>query len=478
MRHVTSYGRIKIGKALISLLLIAATSAAYCRQPAEAQAEQSPQRHFPSDAEIQALIQSRVDENRATGIVVGVMEADGSTRIVSAGEPGPGAQPFGPRSVFEIGSITKVFTAILLADMVAKGEVSLDDPVAKYLPEDEVTVPSRNGREITLLDIATHRSALPGMPDNFTPADEANPYADYTVEQMYDFLSNHKLRRDIGAAAEYSNLAVGLLGHALARAYGGSYEDLVRERILEPLSMDNTGITLSDDMQYWLVKGHSRDGKVVSNWDIPTLAGAGALRSDMHDMLLFIAANTGPAETPLGEAMRDSHRRRNDFGENMDIGLNWLIQRAGDNSVVWHNGGTGGYHTFAGFDPESGVGAVVLTNSTHGSDDIGLHLINSDIPLALPPEEHAEIEVSADVLERYVGDYQLAPNFVITVTLEDATLFAQATGQQNIPIFPESETEFFYKVVDAQITFVVDDSGAVTQLILHQNGADMPAPKQ
>jgi len=297
-----------------------------------------------------------------------------------------------------IGSITKVFTAILLADMVAKGEVSLDDPVAKYLPEDEVTIPSRDDRQITLIDIATHRSALPGMPDNFTPADETNPYADYTVEQMYDFLSNHELRRDIGAAPEYSNLAVGLLGHALARAHGGSYEDLVRERILEPLGMINTGITLSDDMQYWLVKGHNRDGEVVSNWDIPTLAGAGALRSDMNDMLLFIAANTGPAETPLEEAMRDSHRRRNDFGENMDIGLNWLIQRVGDNSVVWHNGGTGGYRTFAGFDPESGVGAVVLTNSNHGSDDIGLHLINSDIPLALPPEEHTEIEVSAEVL--------------------------------------------------------------------------------
>jgi len=478
MRHVTSSGRIKTGKALIGLLLIAATVAACSRQPADAPAEQSPQRHFPSDADIQALIQSRVDENRATGIVVGVMEADGSTRIVSAGEPGPGAQPFGPRSVFEIGSITKVFTAILLADMVARGEVSLDDPIAKYLPEDEVTMPSRNGREITLLDIATHRSALPRMPDNFAPADESNPYADYTVEQMYNFLSNHELRRDIGAAVEYSNLAVGLLGHALARVNGGSYEDLVRERILEPLSMDNTGITLSDDMQHWLVKGHNMDGEVVSNWDFPTLAGAGALRSDMNDMLLFIAANTGPAETPLEEAIRDSHTRRNGFGENMDIGLNWLIRRVGDNSVVWHNGGTGGYRAFAGFDPDSGVGAVVLTNSTHGADDIGLHLINPDIPLALPAEEHAEIEVSAEVLERYVGDYPLAPNFVITVTREDVALFAQATGQPNIPIFPESETEFFYKVVDAQITFIVDDSGAVTQLILHQNGADMPAPRQ
>ena len=358
MRHVTSYGKIKIAKALISLLLIAATVAACSRQPSEATVEQSPQRHFPSDDDIHALIQSRVDESRATGIVVGVMEADGSTRIVvTAGEPGPGAQPFGPRSVFEIGSITKVFTAILLADMVAKGEVSLDDPVAKYLPGDEVTIPSRNDREITLLDIATHRSALPGMPDNFTSADETNPYADYTVEQMYDFLSNHELRP--GYRLRRRNTPIWRSVCSDTHSPGltaASYEDLVHERILEPLSMNNTGITLSDDMQYWLVRGHNRDGDVVSNWDFPTLAGAGALRSDMNDMLLFIAANTGPAETPLEEAMRDSHRRRNDFGENMDIGLNWIIQRTGDNSVIWHNGGTGGYRTFAGFDPDSGVG--------------------------------------------------------------------------------------------------------------------------
>jgi len=475
---ITTFATNNRIRVLYSLLFVFLLAACAKEEAAQAPQPQASEQHFPSDADIQALIQSRVDENRAIGIVVGVMEADGSTRIYAAGDAGPGAQPLGDRSVFEIGSITKVFTAILLADMVAKGEVSFDDPVQKYLPADAVTIPTRDGREITLLDISTHRSGLPGMPDNFTPADDSNPYADYTVEQMYEFLSNHELRRDIGSQAEYSNLAVGLLGHALARINGSSYEELVRERILNPLGMTNTGITLSEDMQHWLAIGHDAEGNTASNWDIPTLAGAGALRSDMNDMLVFIAANTGPAKTPLEEVMRETHKRRNDFGENIDIGLNWIIQHEGDDKVVWHNGGTGGYRTFAGFDPDRNVGAVVLTNSGHGSDDIGRHLINANMPLTPPPEEHSEIEVSQEVLESYVGDYPLAPNFVVTVSVEDGSLFAQATNQQKIQIYPESETEFFYKVVDAQITFEQDDSGNVTGLILHQNGADMPAPKQ
>jgi len=443
-----------------------------------AKEEPAPQRHFSSDADIQALVQSRVDEKRTVGIVVGVMEADGSTRIFAAGEAGPDAQPLGERSVFEIGSITKAFTAILLADMVAKGEVAFDDPVAKFLPEGEVTMPTRGGKEITLLDLSTHRSALPRMPDNFAPADATNPYADYTIDQMYEFLSNHKLRRDIGAEAEYSNLGVGLLGHVLVRVNGSSYEELARERILDPLGMSETAITLSDSMRHWLVKGHDQTGNVVSNWDIAALEGAGALRSKVNDLLKFIAANTGPAESSLEEAMRVSHEVRNSFSGNMDIGLNWIILNTGDDKVIWHNGGTGGYHAFAGFDPDRGVGAVVLTNSSHDTDDIGMHLINSNIPLREPPAERTEVEVSADILETYVGDYQLAPNFILTITVEDGTIWGQATGQSNFRIFPESETEFFYKVVDAKITFEVDESGSVAGLVLHQGGADMPAPKQ
>ena len=432
--------------------------------------------HFASDEDLTELIRSRVEEGRGVGIVLGVVEADGSTRIVSYGDAGPNARPLGARSVFEIGSITKVFTGTLLADMVARGDVSLSDPVSDYLP-DAVIMPSRGGREITLLDLSTHHSALPRLPDNMSPADGSNPYADYSVEQMYAFLSGHELRRDIGSAFEYSNLAVGLLGHVLARVGGGSYEDVVRDRVLGPLGMSMTGVTREGDLRSWMTRGHNQQGTVVPLWDLPTLAGAGALRSDVGDMLTFLAANIGPPQSRLERSMRASHEVKKTIDAQRSIGLNWLVQAVGDEMILWHNGGTGGFRTFIGFDPDKRVGVVVLTNSGHGADDIGLHLINPEIPLTPAPTERVEIEVGEDILETYVGEYELAPTFSIVVTLEDGALFVQATAQPRFPVFAESEAKFFLRVVDAQVSFTEDDSGAVTGLILHQNGANQPGRK-
>lgn len=448
-----------------------ATPSATASAPAEG--------HFPTDAEILAILEDRVDSGRSVGIVVGLLEPDGSRRYLAYGDAGPDALPLSAQSVFEIGSITKVFTAILLADMVSRGELSLDDPVAGFLPGD-VTVPSRDGAEISLAHLATHRSGLPRMPDNFAPADAANPFADYTVAQLYEFLSGYELPRDVGAQFEYSNVAVGLLGHVLAQRAGMDYEALVRERILAPLGMGMSGIELTPAMREQLVAGHNAVGDVVSNWDIPTLAGAGALRSNAEDMLTFLEANIGAPSTPLEESMRLTHEPREAAGGDQ-IGLNWIIRTVGDDRIVWHNGGTGGYRTFAGFDPAAGVGAVVLTNSGGaGADDIGFHLINPEVPLAAAPtaaEERTAVEVSEEILAAYVGVYELTPEFRITVTLEEGQLHVQATGQQKFPIFAESETEFFLRVVDAQVTFVRDEAGEATALILHQGGADQTATK-
>lgn len=474
-----SRGRIAmVCKALTLLLSLAATASCTNDSTPASSPKSTPDvaAHFPPDSELLKLISSRVDEGRAVGIVLGVVEADGTTRVVAYGDAGPGAAPLSAKSIFEIGSISKVFTGILLADMVARGEVSYADPVAKYLPDD-VIVPTRNSREITLLDLATHHSALPRLPDNMSPADESNPYADYSVEQMYEFLSSYELQRDIGSEYEYSNLAVGLLGHVLSRVAGGSYEEVVRERILDPLGMDSTAIVLDEDMQSRMVNGHDMQGNVVPLWDLPTLAGAGALRSDATDMLAFVAANTGSIKTPLEPSMRASHLTHENIGEELDIALNWHIRKVGAERIIWHNGGTAGFRTFIGFDPNTNAGVVVLTNSAHGADDIGFHLINNDIPLAAPPVDREEIEVSAELLEQFVGNYELVPEIVFAITLENGSLYLQATDQPKFPLFAESEMKFFLKVVDAQVSFNKGESGAVEQLILHQNGVDQPARK-
>src|SRR5205085_3419786 len=290
----------------------------------------------PPDQDVRAILQERVAQSkRNVGIVVGLI-SDKGTRVVSYGKPDVNSpRELDGDSVFEIGSVTKVFTSTLLADMVARGEVGLNDPIAKYLPK-AVRVPTRNGREITLLDLATQSSGLPRLPNNMTPKDPNNPYADYSVEQMYDFLSHYTLTRDIGARYEYSNLGVGLLGHVLALRAGMDYETLVVKRICQPLGMNNTRIKLTPQMQAHLATGHDQGGAAVPSWDLPTLAGAGALRSTANDMLKFLAANMGLRKTELLPAMQQTHLARRSAGmPDVSIGLGWHILNKYGTEIVW-----------------------------------------------------------------------------------------------------------------------------------------------
>ncbi|HEX7552498.1 MAG TPA: serine hydrolase domain-containing protein, partial [Geothrix sp.] len=257
----------------------------------------------PSDQEIRSILQQRIDTyHQGVGIVVGVIEPKGR-RVIAYGRLGKDdARPLNGETMFEIGSVTKVFTSLLLADMVQHGEVTLTDPVAKFLPMG-VKVPQRNGESITLQDLSNQTSGLPRMPDNFAPKDSANPYADYSTEQLYTFLSTYQLTRDIGSKFEYSNLGVGLLGQALSRRAGMTFEALVRTRITAPLGMKSTGVTLTPEMKTRLAVGHDGTLSPVANWDIPTLAGAGALRSDADDLLTFLAGTLGYTKSRLAPAM-------------------------------------------------------------------------------------------------------------------------------------------------------------------------------
>jgi CubicO group peptidase (beta-lactamase class C family) len=440
-----------------------------------------PDSAVPSDDAIRKILVERIDTfHQGVGIVVGVIDEHGR-RIVAYGKLNQGDErPLNGDTIFEIGSVTKVFTSLVLADMVQRGEVALSDPVAKFLPAN-VKVPERGGRVITLVDLSTHRSGLPRMPSNFQPKDPANPYADYTVEQLYQFLSGYPLTRDIGSQFEYSNVGGGLLGLALARRAGTDYEALVRSRITTPLGMESTGITLTPGMKTRLAVGHDPHLKPVPNWDLPALGGAGALRSTANDMLTFLAANLGYVKSPLASAMASmlAVRRPTGIPQFSEIGLAWLISKPSDRELAWHNGGTGGYRSFVGYDAKNRVGIVVLSNTFTGPgvDDIGLHLLDSHAPLLAAPKEHKQVTVNPKIFDGYVGLYQLAPNFILKITREGDQLFAQATGQGKAEIYPESEREFFYKIVDAQITFQTDANGRAASLTLHQNGANMPAKR-
>ena len=347
----------------------------------------------PSDAEIPKILAGRVwSENLGIGIVVGVIDANGR-RVFAFGSPSKNDnRRLDGDTVFEIGSITKEFTSLLLTDMARRGEVALTDPVSRYLPEG-VRVLERANRQITLADLSTHSSGLPRMPSNFKPKDSANPYADYSVQQLYDFLNGHHLIRDIGSQYEYSNLGAGLLGHVLSLRAGMSYEALLRSRILDPLGMSNTRITLTPEMKARLAVGHKETTRTsenrygltpVPNWDIPTLSGAGALRSTANDMLTFLAANLGYIKTPLADAMADQiATRRPSDGPDFEVGYGWRIQTKYGSTIVWHGGATGGYRCYIGFDPKARVGVIVLSNILMPlMDDIGPHLLNQKYPLS------------------------------------------------------------------------------------------------
>jgi serine-type D-Ala-D-Ala carboxypeptidase/endopeptidase len=434
----------------------------------------------PSDAEIKTILADRIDTaKKSVGMVVGVIGAQGSHTVgygkMSATDP---RTPDGD-TVYEIGSVTKVFTSLLLADMVQRGEVKLDDPVSKYLPA-TVKVPERGGKKITLLDLATQSSGLPRMPSNFKPKDPSNPYADYTPAQMYEFISGYELTRDPGTKYEYSNLGVGLLGHALTLRAGKDYETLLRERILKPLKMDSTAIIFTPAMKAHLAPGHDAQLAPTANWDITTLSGAGAIRSTASDMLKFLSAWIGYTQSPLAAAMKTQLATRRPTGTpHLEIALGWHILSNFDREIIWHNGGTGGYHSFVAFDPKSRTGVVVLSNSANDIDDIGLHLMEPQYALVkiAPPREHKEVAVDPKTFDSLAGKYQLAPGAVLSIFRQEDKLFTQLTGQPAFQIFPESETEYFLKVVDAQLTFVRGADGKVTQVVLHQNGRDLPANK-
>jgi len=421
---------------------------------------------------IREILAKRIDQQKqAVGIVVGVIEPNGR-RVVAYGNLANGdPRTLDGDTIFEIGSVSKVFTSLLLADMVNRKEVTLDDPAAKYLPE-HVRMPERNGRSITLLDLSTHRSALPSMPGN------QKPEANYTIDDLYRFLSGYTLPRDPGSEYEYSNLGAGLLGHLLACRAGTDYESLIRNRIAQPLSMLDTGITLSSSMNQRMAVGHNAMLTPVANSDLPTpFAGAGALRSSVNDMLTFLQAFLGYRESPLAPAMKAMLEVRRPAGQ-ATIGLGWITMLAHGREIVGHNGATAGFRSFAGYDPQKRIGVVILSNASTptGIDDIGFHLLNPNAPLANldPLKEHTGIPMDPRLLDHYTGLYQL-PDRILEIMRNGNRLFAQVTAVGGKPIagpmfemFPESESIFFVKMTGGRISFETGPDGRATSLIMHR----------
>ncbi|MCR6671173.1 serine hydrolase [Devosia ginsengisoli] len=433
---------------------------------------------MPPDAAIEQILADRITRDQANvAIAVAVIEG-GVSRFISHGTLSKDdPTPVDEHTLFEAGSITKLMTNLLLAQLVVDGQIDLDAPLTDYLPEGTV-LPERDGKVITAFDLATHSAGFSGLPEALIAKGAANPYSGYGADELMAWIASYELPRAIGTQFEYSNVGIALLAQAIEHVSGKPYAELLQEQIFDPLGMTETSLATAPGTIAGMAQGHDAAGEPVPNWDMEAFAPVGALVTNTTDLAKFIAAASGAVESPLTPAfaiMLDRTRPTGGAGE--VIGLGWFNLTEGGRDIAWHNGITGGYRSFAGYDRKTGNGVVVLSSmvTEAGIEDIGLHLLDSTLPLRPQPKPREVAEIDLSILPDYAGQYLLAPGVTIAITTEDDRLFAQLTGQERFEIFPESERRFFFRVVDAQITFADPVEGAAPSLMLHQNGQNMTA---
>jgi len=422
--------------------------------------------------DIEEWARQRVDLDETPGIALAWIE-NGQRHFASFGVASLETKmPVTSKTLFEIGSITKTFTCSAFSWMVQHQELGLQDRAQVHLPS-SIVLPQKNGKSITLLQLATAHSGLPRMPGNFSPEDPTNPYIDYTDKELTAFLNNCELKNEPGALYEYSNLGMGLLGYILTQTRNQTYSQLIHQILLKPLQMRETYIS-GEVKNKWVATGYL-DKNPAKAWTWTgksVLTGAGGILSNAEDMMTFVEAQWNTGQPDLATAFHAAQQERSEAGsDSLQIGLGWHIRK---HQIIWHNGGTGGFRSFVGFDPANKRGIVILTNSTTGADDLGFHWLDKTYPLK---NIKKPVQLTgADALE-YEGVYQITPGFKISITAQDNQLFLQATDQPKLSLYAEAPDEFFLKVVAARIQFGRNAENKIEKLTLFQNGAELHAQK-
>lgn len=334
-----------------------------------------PGEKFVISNNVKKVIRENVDNGKHESIFIGIVDGNSTDyyHYGTTAAPENDGRPIDENTIFEIGSVTKVITSIILADMVQREEVSLDDPIDRFLPEDLVDLPSKYDDRITLFDLATHTSGFPREADNF-PVWDFDAYPDYDEDKIYEYLSDLDLPRDAGSQYEYSNFGASLLGHVLSLNAGKSYEQLLDERISKRLGMNSTCIEQCQELQDRFAKPHFFGILMDEYYLSDSMAGAGAIRSSGSDMLLFLQHVMGHKDSDLTDSFELTQVKHHYVSDELSIGLGWHISYddKSDKTIVWHNGGTGGFKSFVGFNSENDQGVVILTNSKVNVDDIAV----------------------------------------------------------------------------------------------------------
>lgn len=407
-----------------------------------------------TDAEIEKVMKECVDEGHNQGMVIAVIKEDGTKYYKYGKMAVDDPTMIDENTIFETGSITKIFTSLLLEEMVSRGEVALNDPIEKFLPQN-VKVPDYNGKKINLEHLSTHTAGFPYMPVNFLMSDMYNPFKEYSVEFLYDFLSNYKLPFEPGTNYIYSNVCIGTLGFCLSLKAGKDYESLVYERILKPLGMESTKVNLTDELKKKFAKAHIRN-KIVSHWDVAVFDGAGGLHSSCKDLARFIEANLGFYETPLFPILKAAYQARckQDIPY-LDVGHEWNISYQYKPEIIYHGGATGGHQLFIGFCPENKIGVVVCSNSAAYIYDIGKNILNKEWYLK---KYRKQIITTPMMLYKFAGEYQNTQDgSSCSIIMDDqgylSVLMLKWGYYPQACIYPSSERDFFMKERPIEIHF-------------------------
>jgi len=399
----------------------------------------SPEAWPPPDEQalVDAAAQPVLAGGWVQGLVVGVADAAGPRVYGYGGLDG--------NSLIELGSTTEVFTGLLFAEAVQRGAVQPDNPVRQFLPP-EVPFPET----ITLQQLAIHTSGLPRLPDNLAPADPANPFADYTLAQLHEFLGLYQPTGTPGETFALSNVGTALLAQIVAP----DYEANLVERVLDPLGMQRTRVGLDG-----LAQGHDGDLNPVVPWTFDALVGAGGLRSTTNDLVAFLGASLGFIPSTITPLLQAAQGKQSD-----QMALGWHLMD--DGTTLWHNGQTGGYHSFLALDPQRGMGVVVLSDtSTAVVDDVGLVVLGKlDAPRLAPT-----MDLSTFVLDLHVGRYRLERGVYLEVQRDGDHLVLLSPGEAPARLYAASEIEFYMRVSDVRVTFSEE------KMVLHRADGDVTA---
>lgn len=423
------------------------------------------------------LIENRVVDGLSIGYIEGkhwgIVHLGSSTRV------GKNADNL---TLYELGSVSKLFTSLLLADAVVRGEIKLAAPTD--VPNSAgIRLPARDGRQATWLDLSTHRSGLPRLPDNLSLTEPTNPYREYDAKMAAAFLNQYELPRRPGETQEYSNLGASVLGCFVAENAGKSYDELLQERIAEPLQMTDCTVSLRGNQKERLALPHDKFGSSTPPWTFADLPGAGGIRATMRDMMRFAKAQLTPPGGTLGDAIElawKQHTAADVSGPAM--GLGWMI--AGDGQTRWHNGQTGGSSATIFVNRELKCAIVVLCNTAVANeiDKLAMQLMlkaagQQTIPeLGDPSDQGSDnLAIAEELRGRLVGRYQLTPNFIFDVQDRNGHLMVGITNQPTQEVFPDSPTRWSYRGVDATLEFKLPSSGPARSLVLHQNGIEQKA---